>query len=242
MTRRFFLAALLAFPLMASAQGAKVYAAGSLRAALEDASSAFSAYRAGAVAFEFGPSGILRDRLMKGEAADVFASANMEHPGTLAKAGKAGAAKVFARDRVCALSRAKLGVTPGNLLDRMLDPEVKLGTSTPETDPAGEYARRVFERAEKVRPGAYDQLSKKALQLVPGGQADIFLTDCTNATLARMQESGLEITQLPESLAVGVDYGLVTLNGASPTGHAFVNFLLGPEGRRILALRGFALP
>jgi len=40
----------------------------------------------------------------------------------------------------------------------------------------------------------------------------------------------------------GADYGLVVMNGATPTGHAFANFLLGEEGRRILASQGFSPP
>jgi hypothetical protein len=82
------------------------------------------------VTFEFGASGLLRDRLAKGERADVFASANMEHPASLAASGRASPAVMFARNRLCALSRSEVRVTPPNLLERMLDPSIKLGTST----------------------------------------------------------------------------------------------------------------
>ena len=40
------------------------------------------------VELEFGASGLLRERLEQGEAADVFASANMEHPEALSRSGK----------------------------------------------------------------------------------------------------------------------------------------------------------
>jgi molybdenum ABC transporter molybdate-binding protein len=245
----------------ADAGRAKVYAAGSLRAALTDASAAFSSAGGGAIAFEFGPSGALRDRLAQGEAADVFASANTEHPKALADAGKAEPMAPFARNGLCALAPAKLGVTSANLLERMLDPGVKLATSTPKADPAGDYAWQVFERAEKVRPGAYEELSKKALKLVggpsapspppgrtayamlvAGGQADIFLTYCTNATLAQREEPALAIIALPEELAVGAEYGLVVMKGASDTGRAFARFLLSSDGRAILSRHGFAAP
>lgn len=242
-------------------QPAKVYAAGSLRAAVLDAAKAFEAQGAGDVSFEFGASGLLRDRLAQGEHGDVFASANMEHPKALADAGKAGAVRMFARNRMCALAPAKLGVTPGNALDRMLDPAVKLGTSTPGADPSGDYAWLVFERADRARPGAFDRLSKKALQLVGGpgspqpppnrtaygvlvasGQADLFLTYCTNARLARQEEPTLAAIELPPELEVGAEYGLVVMNGASEAGRRFADFLLAPEGQRMLAAHGFAPP
>ena len=47
----------------------------------------------------------------------------------------------------------------------MLDPAVKLGTSTPKADPSGDYAFEVFAKAEKLKPGANAALEKKALQL-----------------------------------------------------------------------------
>jgi molybdenum ABC transporter molybdate-binding protein len=239
----------------------KVYAAGSLRAALTEAANAFTVAGGAKVAFEFGPSGILRDRLAAGERADVFASANMEHPQALAAAARAQAPRVFARNRLCAIAHRAFGVNSGNLLPSMLDPATRLATSTPRSDPAGDYTWQVFERAEKLKPGAFDILSRKALQLVGGAgspaapagrtvygmlmaadKADVFLTYCTNAVLAQREVSTLDIVQLPEGLAVAADYGMAAMKDASPGGTAFVAFLLGPEGQRILAAAGFAAP
>ena len=59
-------------------------------------------------------------------------------------------------------------------------------------------------------------------------QADIFLTYCTNAVLAKKEEPALEIVALPESLAVGAEYGLVVMKGASAGGERFATFLLTP--------------
>jgi molybdate transport system substrate-binding protein len=92
----------------------------------------------------------------------------MEHPQALAEAGKAGPMVLFARNRLCALARPELAVTADTLLDRMLDPDVTLGTSTPRADPAGDYAWDVFRRAEALRPGSQARLEAKARQLVGG--------------------------------------------------------------------------
>jgi molybdenum ABC transporter molybdate-binding protein len=256
---RWIAVATIAVSTMAQADDVKVYAAGSLRAALTDVARAFTTEHQAPVVFEFGPSGLLRDRLMKGEGADVFASANMEHPKALSDAGKSGPPLLFARNKLCVLAAPRAEVSANHVLDRMLDPKVKLGTSTPKADPSGDYAWQVFERAEKVKPGAYETLSKKALQLVGGpasppapanrsaygalladGSADMFLTYCTNAALASKEEAGLTVFALPAELEVGAEYGLVVMANASAAGRAFAEFLLSPAGKALLAAHGFS--
>ena len=116
----------------------------------------------------YGPSGTLKDEIAGGTRAEVFASANMEHPQALAAAGKSGPVVLFARNRLCALVRPGLAVEPATLLDRMLDSNVKLGASTPRADPSGDYAWEMFRKADKVKPGAFEALEKKALQLTGG--------------------------------------------------------------------------
>jgi molybdate transport system substrate-binding protein len=147
------------------------------------------------------------------------------------------------------------------LLDRMLDPQVRLGTSTPKADPSGDYAWEVFGKAEKVKAGASAALDKKALQLTGGpssptgspgrsiygdliaqGAADIFLTYCTGALAAQQENPTQQIVQLPDALAVGADYGLTVINGASPPAYQFAMFILSVEGQRTLARHGFTAP
>ena len=50
----------------------------------------------------------------------------------------------------------------------MLDPKIKLGTSTPRNDPAGDYAWEVFHKADALEPGSFVTLEQKALRLVGG--------------------------------------------------------------------------
>jgi molybdate transport system substrate-binding protein len=204
------------------AQAVHLYAAGSLRSALTEVAGAYVAASRQEVQAKYGASGLLKDEIAGGARAEVFASANMEHPQALAAAGKSGAAVLFARNRLCALVRPGLAVDPASLLDRMLDPDVKLATSTPRADPSGDYAWEVFRKADKIRPGAFATLEKKALQLVGGpnsptappsrtlygvlmaeGKADIFLTYCTNAREAQAQNPGQQVVALPDELAVG---------------------------------------
>src|SRR5690606_3129619 len=95
--RHIVLAALLLFPGMAMADEVKLHAAGSLKAALGEVAANFEKATGHKVVTAFGPSGLLRERIEKGEPAEVFASANMKHPQVLEKAGKAGPVRMFAR-------------------------------------------------------------------------------------------------------------------------------------------------
>jgi ABC-type molybdate transport system substrate-binding protein len=54
---------------------------------------------------------------------------------------------------------SRVGLTTANFLDRLIDPAVKLGTSTPKADPSGDYAWAMFRRADAVRPGATRSLA-----------------------------------------------------------------------------------
>jgi molybdate transport system substrate-binding protein len=238
-----------------------LHAAGSLRSALTEVASAFEAASGQKVDAKYGPSGTLKDEIAGGTRAEVFASANMEHPQALAAAGKSGPVVLFARNRLCALVRPGLAVEPATLLDRMLDPNVKLGTSTPRADPSGDYAWEMFRKADKLKPGAFGALEQKALQLTGGpnaptappgrtiygvlvaeGKADIFLTYCTGAIEARKQNAGQQIVALADELAVGADYGLTVLTRASPQAYQFAMFTLSVDGQRVLARHGFAAP
>ncbi len=151
-------AAVVAISLASLAHGAlaqrplKLYAAGSLRAALTEVGAAFTSAGGAPVVGDFGASGLLKDRLAQSERADVLASANMEYPQALATDGKAGPARRFARNRLCALVAPRLGsVTPENLLDRMLDPAVKLGASTPREGRSKLRRGHALERCSRTR-------------------------------------------------------------------------------------------
>lgn len=246
-----------------SADAAEVllHAAGSLRGALTEVASAFEASSGVKVIQKYGASGTLKDAIAGSERADVFASANMEHPQALAKAGKAGPVVLFARNRLCALVKPGLAVTPDTLLEQMLRSDIKVGTSTPKADPSGDYAFEIFAKAEALKAGSRATLERKALQLTGGpasaqppdgrsaygwhiaeGRADIFLAYCTAAASARAENPGQQIVALPDALAVGANYGLTVVNDAPPAAYRFAMFVLSGEGQVIMARHGFAAP
>jgi ABC-type molybdate transport system substrate-binding protein len=239
----------------------KVYAAGSLRAALSQVAQDYEARTGQAVELSFGASGLMRERIEKGEAAQVFASADMEQPQRLAAGGVWQQPTVFVRNTLCALTAAHIHAAPDTLLHTLLQADVRLGTSTPKSDPAGDYAWAMFRRADAVQPGAYATLDSKALKLTGAadsprppagkafyawamdtGQADVFLTYCTNALAAQKDVPRLKVVELPAALQVGASYGLTVLKAASPQAQAFASALLQPPAQQVFGAMGFARP
>lgn len=243
---------------MAQAETLNLYAAGSLKAALGEVAQAYEASSGDSVKATFGPSGLLRKRIEGGESAHVFASANMKHPKALEEQGKAGPVVRFARNKLCAIAQPEVKVASETLLKVMLDEEVRLGTSTPKADPSGDYAWALFEKAETVKPGAFKTLDAKAMKLtggpdsekapegrnqygwvMSGKKADVFLTYCTNAVLAKKDVADLQIVQIPDALSVGANYGLTVLKGAPAQAQKLADFILSEEGQSILDRYGF---
>lgn len=72
------------------------------------------------------------------------------------------------------------------------------------------------------------------------GRADIFLAYCTAAAEARQQNPEQQIVALPQTLAVGADYGLTVIKGSPPSAERFAQFILAPAGQNILTGYGFA--
>jgi molybdate transport system substrate-binding protein len=108
----------------AAAEELRVLAAGSLREVMAEIGERYMAATGTTVIAEFGPSGLLRERIEKGEHADLFASADMGHPVKLLRDGRATRVAMFTRNTLCGVAVPQVGLTTANFLDRLLDPAV----------------------------------------------------------------------------------------------------------------------
>ena len=207
---------------------------------------------------KFGPSGLLRKAIEEGEKPDVFASANMAHPEKLSTIKWGSPVVLFARNQLCAISQPDVEVTTDKLYTTLMDSNVRIGTSTPKADPSGDYAWELFRKADAIKEGSFTTLSGKALQLTGGPKsekapegrnqygwvmeekrADIFLTYCTNAVLARKEVQALKIIHIPDELSVGADYGLLVRDGAPTDAWRLAMYILSPDGQKLLKEYGF---
>lgn len=254
-------AATPAQPAAAVGDPVQVYAAGSLRDALIEIARDHEARTGQKVVLTFAASGLLRERIEQGAPAQVFASADTKHPQRLANQGQWQAPVIFTRNTLCALAQSAVAVTPDTLLSTILQPQVRLGISTPKVDPAGDYVWALFQKAEALQPGATARLEAKALQLTGGAnsaqapagrntyawvmeqnRADVFLTYCTNAVAARAEVPSLQVVAVPEALQVGAAYGLTVRAGAPAQAQAFAQAVLQPPAQAVLRRLGFAAP
>jgi molybdate transport system substrate-binding protein len=250
---------LLAIVSSAKAEQLHVFAAGSLREVLGEIDGQYRKATGVEVTTDFGPSGILRQRIEKGEHADLFASADVGHPLALQKEGLATRVAMFTRNKLCGIAVPRVGLTSANFIDRLLDPTVRLGTSTPKADPAGDYTWAMFHKIDALRPGSYVILDNKAQQIVGGptnnapvggkdpaaaalatGRVDLFIGYCSGSKRLLAQVSGLQIVAVPDAVATGPEYGLAILKGADPRTADFALFMLSPSGQQIFADHGFA--
>jgi molybdate transport system substrate-binding protein len=197
-------------------------AAGSLREVLSEIGNQYRKTTGVEMSADFGPSGILRQRIEKGERADLFASADIGHPLKLLAEGRATRVAMFTRNRLCAMAVPKVGLTSANFTDRLLDPTVKLGTSTPKADPAGDYTWAMFHKIDALRPGSFAIFDKKAQQIVGGptnnvnvggkdlvvaafadSRIDLFVDYCSGAKRLLAQLPQLQVAEVPRELAAG---------------------------------------
>ena len=240
-----------------------VFHAGSLGRAMGLIGDAFRAGTDQDVRLVASGSGSLRQRIEQGERPDLFASADLGHPRALTAQGLAQAPAIFARNTQCLLVRRGLGLSPPQVVDRLLDPGIRVGVSTPGLDPGGDYAWDLFGRIGALRPGAAERLKAKALRLVGDpalplppreyprhqvlwhleeGRADVFLVYLTTALQAIQEAEWAELVELPVELRVRAVCGLCVLQGAQPAAVQLRAFILGPEGQAILRNCGFGPP
>ena len=240
-----------------------VFAAGSLREALGAIAEDFGAGHKIQIRTEFGPSGRMRERIERGEQADLFASADIGHPRTLVEEGRATVMAMFARNSICALARQELGLTEATIVDKLLDSGIRIGISTPKVDPLGDYTVEVYHRISQERPGAADDLMARStvIEVPPGGprpgagdafadalqerRVDLEILYCSGRDrFARLLPASTMIP-FPPGLQVGPEYVLAVLEDGDPLAAELALYVLSPKGQAILARSGFtpvALP
>jgi molybdenum ABC transporter molybdate-binding protein len=245
----------------AAADDLVLYGAGSLKNGMTEIAAQFDQRFGTTTKVTFGPSGMMRERIEKGEPVDIFTSADIGNAQKLIDAKRAATVVLFARNRLCGMAKPSVGLTTDTFLDKILDPSVKLGTSTPKADPGGDYTWELFHKAAGLRPGSFAALDAKALKLVGGpqavaipnghnaqaylmgdGQADMFISYCSGANDIRKEMPDLTVAELPKALAVSAAYGLTVLDKAKPDAYRLALFILSPDGQAILAKYGFSAP
>jgi molybdate transport system substrate-binding protein len=241
---------------LAAPETVEVFSAGSLRGVVNDLATQAAPALNIEVKATFGGSGLLRERIEKGERPDLFLSADLASPRQLEAQGRTVVPAVLvARNRMCIVSRREAGVTAANLIDRLLASAVRVKTSAPIADPAGDYAWAIFERIEALRPGAGAVLRDKAQALMsltgtpaaPGQspyaalfasrQIDLSITYCSGFPNLAKEVPDLASLPVPPQLDPHPVDGLAVLS-ARPAAMRLALYLLSEKGQAMVAREG----
>ena len=193
------------------------------------------------VVLNIGGSSGLREQILAGAPADVFASANTSNMDRVVAGGDVeGDPAIFARNRL------EIAVPTGNpggvtgLADFARD-ELLIGLCA-EDVPCGGYGRQVLEKTDVVPSVDTEEPNVRALLTkIEAGELDAGIVYVTDVVSTGGDVDGIEI---PDDDNVYAEYPIAVLTDA-PNGDeaaAFVAFVLSDEGRSILTDHGFALP
>ena len=226
----------------AVAGGVTVFAAASLTAAFTEIGDAFMVENPDAtVTFNFAASSELVTQIGEGAPADVFASADSSNMTKLTDAGNNASEPV-----VFATNLAEIIVESGNPegitgVADLANPDLIVVLCAPEV-PCGKYASKVFEQAGvSVTPKSLEENAKAVVAKVTLGEADAGIVYVTDVTAAGDKAEGVEI---PADINVIAEYPIaITRDAPNAEGaQAFVDFVNGEQGRKILASYGFLAP
>jgi molybdate transport system substrate-binding protein len=219
-----------------------VFAAASLTDSFEEIGTAFEAANPGVeVELNVGPSSGLREQILEGAPADVFASADEANMDELVDAGRIdGTPSVFAENVV---EIAVPAGNPGGVTDlgSLADDGLLVGLCA-EGVPCGELARETLIAAgveasvDTEEPDVRSLLTKLA-----AGELDAGVVYRTDVLAAGGSVDGIEV---PAGVAAMTRYPIAVVDDAPnpDVATAFVAFVTGAEGRRRLASAGFGEP
>lgn len=220
----------------------RVFAAASLTDAFEDAGEAFEdAHPGTSVDLNFGGSSSLRDQILAGAPADVFASASTPSMDAVAEAGElADAPQIFATNELA------IATAPGNEagvdgLEDFGDESLLIGLCD-ESVPCGQFARDALASAGVTPAPDTNELDVRTLlDKIASGDLDAGIVYTTDIQAAGDEVDAIEI---PPDNNVLASYPMARLARSNDPEAAdeFVAFILSDEGQAILRSYGFGPP
>lgn len=148
--------------------GLSLFAAGSLRATLPAFIEQYHQKTGEEWTLTFGPAGLLRQRIEQGEICHLFLSADENNTQQLIQKGIALQYAPFIGNQLCITAHRDCVSEHDTWLSLLANPALKLGTSTPKSDPSGDYCWQLFEKIEHTNPSLGKQLKQRAIPLVGG--------------------------------------------------------------------------
>ncbi|MDP9495131.1 MAG: molybdate ABC transporter substrate-binding protein [Actinomycetota bacterium] len=218
-----------------------VSAASSLTHAFAEVEAAFEAANPGVdVVLNLGASSALREQILEGAPADVFASANTSNMDQVVEAGEAAGPQIFVTNllQIAVPAGNDTGVTG---LGDFANEALLIGLCS-EDVPCGDFGRQALENAGVTPAIDTNEPDVRALLTkVEAGELDAGIVYATDVLSTAGTVEGIDI---PEEDNVVANYPIAALtNAPNPdVASAFVAFVLSDEGQAILAEFGFSSP
>lgn len=219
----------------------RVFAAASLKASFDELAEAFRAeHPAVALApIVYDGSSALATQIIEGAPADVFAAANEETMAKVIDAGGAAVPRLFAANTLVVVVPAGNPAGVAALAD-LAEPGVTVVLCAAEV-PCGDASQTLLaNQGVVVTAASYEQNVTAVLTKVAAGEADAGLVYATDV----IGQEGVAGFAPEGADAVVNRYPIAALQDARnpEAAHAFVDFVLGPEGRAVLRAHGFEAP
>lgn len=219
----------------------QILAAGSLREVWKSLIAVFHAKSGLPTETQYGPAGLLRQRIEQGEVCDLFVSANLQHPTKLLQQGLAQDTGHFTNNTLCLTAKRDGVAEQDDWLSLLLRDDLRLATSTPLCDPSGDYTWQLFDNIEQRHFGCGNHLKRKATCMVGGadsvsvpagelaahwvivtGHAELFIGYASYAPRLT-RHSHLRVLNIPSDYNVQAQYGWATLSAAAGPLAAFLH-------------------
>jgi molybdate transport system substrate-binding protein len=218
-----------------------VFAAASLTDAFTELGTTFESENPDvSVEFNFGASSALREQILAGAPADVFASANTSNMDQVVDGGAASGPEDFVTNllEIAVPAGNEAGITG---LDDFANSDLLIGLCAEEA-PCGEFGREALANAG-VTPSidTNEPDVRSLLTKVEAGDLDAGIVYVTDVMAAGDTVEGVEI---PTEENVVASYPIAALTDAAnrDTAGAFVEFVLSDEGEETLQSYGFGAP
>lgn len=194
------------------------------------------------LAANFGSSGSLAKQIEQGAPADLYVSANPKWMAYLVQKGliEPGSVGIFAHNRLVFVSTGSVtDLKPAQLL--ALD---RIALGTPQSVPAGQYAKQaleaqgIYRELEQSNRLVFAKDVRQALLYADRGEVDGAFVYATDALLARQARTVLVV---PEELYDRVSYplGLTVTGAGKEAARRFMAFMVSEQAIGVLEKFGF---
>jgi molybdate transport system substrate-binding protein len=218
-----------------------VFAAASLTDAFDEVGAAFEEANPDvSIEFNYGASSALREQILAGAPADVFASANTSNMDQVVDTGAATDPQDFVTNQLQIVVPAE---NPGGVtgLDDFANADLLIGLCAEEV-PCGEFGREALANAQVTPSVDTNEPDVRALLTkVEAGELDAGIVYVTDVLAASDAVEGIDI---PADVNVTATYPIAALSeaGNAEVAAAFVEFVLSDDGQEILESFGFDSP